>query len=132
MTNQELFDKVATRLIQQGGPAYEPGFGCKYRTDRGRVCAAGALILDEHYDPVFEGKSTPELGDFLQVPEKVLEKALLNSGVLPEQFDLVRRLQGAHDRYTGDSMPDEEWLTRWRGAMRRIGRDEGLNVSVLR
>lgn len=77
MNTQEVFDKVARHLAEQGRRAQNGG-GCMYRTvDNGVVlrCAVGALIGDEQYDKwafdlvqkgeILEGKTVDGLIDVL-------------------------------------------------------------------
>ena len=57
MNQQEIFDKVATHLIAQGKQSlmFMGAEACAYRGADGTMCAAGCLIPDGEYDPVFEG-----------------------------------------------------------------------------
>lgn len=55
MTNQEIFDKVATHLLSQGKRSALGGVGCAYRGDGGLQCAIGCLIPDELYRYELEG-----------------------------------------------------------------------------
>lgn len=58
-TQQEAFDYVWTKLIEQGAPsALTDKFGfvsCKYRDPKGNRCAIGHLIADEDYISDWEG-----------------------------------------------------------------------------
>lgn len=57
MTAQEVFDKVATHLLKQGVCSADDDNDreCLYRGPNGTMCAAGALIPDDKYDPILEG-----------------------------------------------------------------------------
>ena len=53
-TEQQIFDQVARHLLKQKVRAVNTVDACKYRTENGLMCAAGCLISDEEYDPMFE------------------------------------------------------------------------------
>jgi len=66
MNTQEVFDKIARHLAEQGRCARNGG-GCMYRVTHGGVvlrCAVGALIGDEQYDE-WEQKLVPK-GEILE------------------------------------------------------------------
>ena len=93
MTDQELFNIVATHLLTQnarslGGTTEDI---CAYRGDNGLKCAVGVLISDKYYEEKFEG---------LPCSAGVVLKALeLSLGFLTaDQIDLLTRLQIIHDR----------------------------------
>ena len=75
MTNQEVFDKVATHLLTQNRKSIneeETGNACKYRGPNGLKCAAGILIPDDVYDSCMENvvidtilREIPELAHLL-------------------------------------------------------------------
>lgn len=75
MTNQEVFDKVATHLLTQNKKSIdeeETGNACKYRGPNGLKCAAGILIPDDVYAPCMENvviatllREIPELAHLL-------------------------------------------------------------------
>lgn len=118
MTDQELFTKVATHLLTQGarsiGPTdcqYPPG--CQYRGAAERMCAAGCLIADEFYVPELEG---------FTVGDHTVRTALLRSGVISTQLDLVEALQNTHDTH----MPDV-----WADKLSKQAADRGLEMPVL-
>lgn len=52
---QAVFDFIVAHLRKQG-PAFDPEFGCVYRTadEQSRMCAVGCLIADERYLTEFE------------------------------------------------------------------------------
>ncbi len=71
MTNQEVFDKVATHLLTQNRKSII-GNACKYRGPNGLKCAAGILIPDDVYDSCMENvvidtilREIPELAHLL-------------------------------------------------------------------
>ena len=60
-TEQEVFDQVATHLINQKvRSASQLGVSCYYRQDDLK-CAAGCLISDDEYDVSIEGKAWSSL-----------------------------------------------------------------------
>lgn len=115
MERQEVFDKVATHLIKQGEACTEPHKGsviptCLYRNSKGQKCAAGALILDEHYSEDLETNL---------VTETIVEQALIASGVNPDDLELVERLQSIHD---------EEDVDAWERALVAAGHEYDLDI----
>ena len=120
MTEQEIFDKVATHLLTQMAkssrlnPLIPPaiqGETCLYRDSFGRKCAVGCLIPDELYDPDMDPRSVAELLD--EFPE-------LDS--LRKHVALLEDLQGIHDTVEP---------TRWKTALTIYGRSQEFNTSVL-
>lgn len=101
MTRQEVFDKVVAHLRAQGRKAVNERGDCVYHAPDGTKCAAGCLILDEHYREDFEDKSSAH-------PD--VARALRNSGVPEDASTLVRDLQRIHD-----SFDLEEWEDRLAG-----------------
>jgi hypothetical protein len=53
-TAQEVFDQVATHLLEQNKACKSDEDTCLYRHESLK-CAAGCLISDEEYDPSLEG-----------------------------------------------------------------------------
>lgn len=103
MTNQELFVKVARHLLTQKTQA-RIGEACAYRVGT-KSCAVGCLILDEYYDPKFEGIG---IGGICVIDNewittepfenyKLLATALNKSGVPTSSRALLRTLQSTHD-----------------------------------
>jgi len=130
MTDQELFDKVAKHLLTQGGPAMRgDGQGCAYRGMEGRKCAAGVLILDEHYSPALEGAIVSACS--LQETARRLRDALVASGVSVAQFPLLRKLQVIHDAAYDGSWRDDEVLDAWRSGLTSLAQAQGLSSAVL-
>lgn len=75
-TLQETFDMAVGSVIRQGGPSVRPsptpqhGFGCAYRGNGGRKCAAGQCIPDDKYDLSMEGASINSLRQLQRQPIK--------------------------------------------------------------
>jgi hypothetical protein len=113
MTDQEIFDKVATHLLTQGRQSLvdENIFGgCAYRGHDGTRCAVGCLISDEAYTPNIEGQGVYQY-DVLA--------ALAASGVIDvvdRRFDLLAQLQDIHDY----SAPDN-WAYELEGVAHTFG-----------
>lgn len=130
MNMHEIFDKVATHLIEQGvrcvfpmrqggGPPY----CCRYRY-KDLSCAVGCLIDDRRYHDDIEGNSANE---------PVVLEALRGSGILAgdksyddlAKINLLLDLQCIHD-----SGQPHEWPKRLRAAADKHGID-WTNVGVL-
>ena len=65
---QEVFDQVATHLLEQKKKAADGNDVCSYRADGGLKCAAGCLIATEEYLEEFEGINWNGLVDTARVP----------------------------------------------------------------
>lgn len=115
LTEQQIFDKVATHLLTQGkrSATYcDDTYRCLYRGPDGLKCAAGCLIPDELYDPTFEGKSWTALD----------RAGLTNLVESIGHRELVRELQRCHD-----------WTEPydWRERLGQIADEFKLNADVL-
>jgi hypothetical protein len=108
MTQQEIFNTVATHLILQNVKAVA-GNSCKYRTTNGLKCAAGCLIPDSEYKVSFEGSRIVAIDFFID----------LCGGKNTKTFGLLQDLQGAHDYIE----PNE-----WKHELRVIANDYGLII----
>lgn len=122
MNTQEVFDKVARHLAEQGRRAHNGG-GCMYRTvDNGVVlrCAVGALIGDEQYDKwafdlvqkgeILEGKTVDGLIDVLaDIGVSLFDACGIGQRDQPgwqPMHDLLVDLQKVHD--TTSTLTDED------------------------
>lgn len=91
-THQELFDRVARHLCQQGcraipdGLEHTGGASCRYRDTHGRKCAIGALVPDAEYTTGLEYHSVGILIDN--------ESLIFDEGVLSS---FLGDLQDVHD-----------------------------------
>ena len=111
MTNQEVFDKVATHLLTQNRKAICPIDGrCRYRTSEGLKCAAGIMISDDEYSPEMESWAVNHL-----ITKYNLEK------IAPFK-DLLYKLQGIHDAAE---------IEDWRNELRKTALRYHLSTSVL-
>jgi hypothetical protein len=89
MTQQETFDYVYRKIIEQGGPSVKSmGFtnskSCVYRGEDDRRCAIGWLIPDELYQPTFDN-GLETFGDIISCIK------------LPLDFTFYQELQACHD-----------------------------------
>ena len=110
MTEQEIFDKVAKHLLDQGEPSVI-GDSCVYRGTNGRMCAAGVLIPDEVYSVEMEGKC------FHSVAQKLPDSL----SYLKENSFFVGELQELHD----DTM-----ACTWERKLRAIASKRELNWNL--
>jgi hypothetical protein len=95
MTPQEIFDKTAKHLFEQGRPAKAFGGMCKYQLrlgDKVLRCAVGCHIPDAAYSPAMENRSIADLmaGFSSQLP-----------AWFADNVDLLRSLQHRHDADSG-------------------------------
>lgn len=110
MTDQELFDRVATHLLTQGEQSFDEGIGCAYRGENGKKCAIGCLIPDEWYSEDLEGNT---------VHQKVIREA---AGIAESQLQLADALQACHDCGL---------VSEWRDTLRQIATGFGLSAACL-
>lgn len=88
MNNQEVFDKVSTWLLREGGTqSSSPDIGCVYRSEDGNMCAIGCILPDELYSTSFETNDVEYMLEDKEVKEYF-------SGVSEE---LLHSLQVIHD-----------------------------------
>ena len=127
MSNQEIFDKVATHLLKQGQRSValssEGAPQCQYRGDKGTMCAVGCLIPDERYDSSIEGLSVAMMtreDDFHQEDDGVLDA--LGFAVKFRQIRLLTDLQIMHDNVE----PDQ-----WKPWLIALGKRYGLNTDSI-
>lgn len=122
MTRQEMFNHVATKILEQGGPAWSVQ-GCVYRTADGKKCAAGWLIPDELYKTDMEG---------LRFHSYAWREMGLSQG-LPEYLTsediFIRILQTAHDGATDDEQKGfGNFISRFKLRMSEIAGAYELNA----
>jgi hypothetical protein len=115
LTNQQIFDKVATHLLNQGKRAmfHNPVTGkdsCAYRGQDRTKCAAGCLIPDDRYDRKMEGFPVSAIRLFREISND--ENSVL----------LLADLQRCHDVL----FPD-----RWKQELMSIAEVYGLDASIL-
>jgi hypothetical protein len=113
MTNQELFDKMATHLLTQGEKSVDESRNkCLYRGPNGLKCAAGVLISDEAYSESLEGEI---------VSDPNVQFALKTSGVEDCQMYLVEELQLVHDTH---------WAESWAVALSSVAQKFHLKFEI--
>ena len=118
LTNQEIFNKVATHLFTQGKRSFDKKLKvCAYRNDEGLSCAIGCLIPDELYDPAFEGRRIWGLMDENYEVKKYFSNVSL---------ELLSKLQGVHDYK--DSWTSSGTL---RSFLHGVAKDFELDYSIL-
>lgn len=91
-TEQEVFDQIATHLLNQNERSRDEYHLCLYRDDEGLKCAAGCLIGDDEYDEQFEHNGWRTLVCEELVPEK--------------HSKLIQDFQSVHDTLTPDKWVD--------------------------
>jgi hypothetical protein len=121
LTNQQIFDRVATHLLRQGKRSMDSRGDCLYRSPEGLSCAVGCLIPDEAYLPTFEGLTVRATRSNRASPEdrrvEAFLKALEGSGINLESSLLVLgRLQYIHDNVT-----PKYWRTTLEGVAQEFG-----------
>lgn len=137
MTRQEIFDTVATALLNQGKPAVtqcgDDLFACCYLTEDGDKCAVGHLFNDQEIEL---------FGDFEGGIDTLLE-GKVEDKIRPlffqeEQF--LTSIQSAHDlpATSWDELakrtrvtPPEEWLPKFKKRMREVATYYDLNPASL-
>lgn len=112
MTKQEVFDKVVAHLRAQNRKALGGEDECVYRAPDGAKCAAGCLILDEHYSPALEGKG---------VDQPSVQDALRASGVPQEADWFVLELQRIHDYFQ---------VSDWERRFEILAKEHGLTYAA--
>ena len=117
MTDQELFDRVATHLLTQNRKSQSLNGACQYRHYTGLKCAIGVLIPDELYRTAFEGQGI----DTYARPSSWSADILHAAGILESQVHLAKRLQDCHDDYE-----PHEWVYQ----LKTIAIDHDLDFNL--
>lgn len=117
MTEQELFDRVATHLLTQNRKSINRLGNCAYRINLGRstlMCAVGCLISEDRYDKRMEGvgvgalqfvgktnelRVDPDTEALDEVQENALNLLVqrLQEVGAGEHIELLKQLQSIHD-----------------------------------
>lgn len=116
MTNQEIFDKVATHLLTQKAKSMaiiSDDYSCAYRGDDGLKCAVGCLIPDDKYDPTMEGHVAKTV--LALFPRAINVHAYLSA-------DLLDELRKVHDVMEVDM---------WYKGLNDVADHYNLDASVL-
>lgn len=89
MEAQEIFDRVARHLRDQGAKSQHTDERCAYRGENGLKCAVGCLIEDDDLARQMDGLYNADVYD------------VYHAGLLPEvlypHIALLRALQDVHD-----------------------------------
>jgi hypothetical protein len=126
MTRKEIFDTVKNHLLTQGKQSVRPPTEkekldgitqpmCVYRSEDGCSCAVGCLIPDDPRIPEIEGIGVWLLMErfppLARIESLKIFKELLIKGDIDvtdgNTLELLRTLQGIHDRMLPDSWADE-------------------------
>lgn len=126
MTEQEIFDKVATHLLTQNEKAVNSTGGCVYRTGKGLKCAVGCLISDDLYDPSLEGLGVIVFVRTAARPDRVADCRVARDiakkiGLEEEHGGLLGDLQNIHDTRQPKT---------WRSFLLSVAKDHKLNAEV--
>jgi hypothetical protein len=127
MTNQEIFDRVATHLLTQNRKSARDDGQCKYRLltwdDREETpapitlkCAIGCLIEDNEYFNEIEGDRI----EFLV--EKGFNFRVLKESPDPRAMSLLKSLQYVHDHSRVEI---------WKDSLKGVAEHYLLNDSIL-
>jgi hypothetical protein len=117
LTKQEIFNKVYTHLVKQGGRStnFKDELGrevCAYRGADGSMCAVGCLIPEKFYSKSLEGST---------VNSFTVTRVLQRAGVMDEfcrQSTFLYDLQVAHDTcYLNNK---EDFVTEIKSRLSRI------------
>lgn len=132
-TDQDVFDYVVRKLIEQGEPSTKDGM-CLFRGPGDRRCAVGWLIPDDEYTPAVDQQGG--VGSLLNkdvAPPSLL--SWVNEGVrdlrLPSPQERVRflsDLQIAHDGT--EAVRGGTWTDAFRDRARFVGELHGLTTTV--
>ncbi len=93
MNRQEIFDRVAKHLLEQGKQSYcKETDMCMYLNPEGLKCAVGCLISYDNYSPDLEGK-------IIENPavKKAVRASLRLSRISAQMEDFLGELQILHD-----------------------------------
>ena len=93
---QQIFDQVANHMLTQMKKSViideNDNIKCFYKNPEGLSCAAGCLIADDEYDPLFEYQSWG---------------LLVSRGWVPRRNnELIEFLQNIHDYYEPEAWED--------------------------
>ncbi|WP_233868598.1 hypothetical protein [Paraburkholderia adhaesiva] len=128
MDAQALFDHIACHLIMQGCAcrhvSRDGDVTCLYRDAQGRACAIGAVLPNELYCAVLEGRSLANLIPFLRYTGP--QAARMLAQFMERHLGLLAPLQGIHDTHPPSQWPDE--LSRH---ARRLGLDTAALQAAL-
>jgi len=86
----EIFNYVIDHLRKQGEPSFSDRNMCAYRGVGGTMCAVGALIADDEYNPKWENKKVDQLLDENLLPPRLKHQFF-------QDLAMLKDLQHFHD-----------------------------------
>jgi hypothetical protein len=123
MSIQEIFNKVASHLLQQNARSLNGKGICYYRGEEGLKCAVGILIPDCLYNENLEGvrvDSFSVLGCLLKAG--VLETIYPSNYCDEKKIALLMLLQTIHDKST---------VLDWKDELKLLAEQANLDSSIL-
>jgi hypothetical protein len=108
-TAQEVFDQVAKHLLKQGERSTGKHGFCVYKSEDGKMCAAGCLIGKKEYRKKYEG-----------APWDVTVR---NHGITQSNMRLIIELQKVHDNLNPKN---------WRHSLKELAKEYSLNTDCLK
>jgi hypothetical protein len=91
--HSEIFKYVIDHLRRQGTPSFSGHrAACAYRGDGDTMCAVGALITDDEYNPIWEGNGIDQLLKAQHLPPDLHES-------LAQHEQMLLELQSFHDEW---------------------------------
>jgi hypothetical protein len=151
---QEVFDKMVTRLIAQGRPAWDENeSSCMYRDERGGGCAVGVVLTDKQIELLRKEDANSETG-VARLPTEVLASLREQCGdpdptgsyyqpnnldrdpTWPPQYKREMRflmaMQDAHDRDAEEAGDNPAaWLHQFRLSASRVAAEFELDQACL-
>lgn len=106
-TEQEVFDQVALHMLKQGRKATDVAGCCRYKAGELK-CAAGCLIADDEYNPMFEGSAWSVL--------------VGHNSVTPAHYYLIFSLQLIHDNKD---------VVSWAERLKSLAKEMYLSTAVI-
>jgi hypothetical protein len=93
LTNRsDVFNHVVEHLRKQGTRSLTEDQTCAYRGANGTMCAVGAIMADDEYEPSFESRSIDQLVEENRLTPSFKER-------IESNLDMLSDLQYFHDHY---------------------------------
>lgn len=124
MTEQQVFDRCATHLLEQGigsytlaGPHNNPVM-CVYRGHDGKQCGASIFMPDDEYNEDIERYNWTSVVTRLDLSER--------------HCHLINMLQGAHDSAAEDSRDNSDVFLRVvKRNLRNLAEEFNLSTAIM-